>query len=40
MRWNGIRRYDPDRHNATEKLDGLRELLSTSARFTEVMMKK
>ena len=27
-RWNGIRRYEPGRHNAIEKLDGLRELLS------------
>ena len=30
-RWNGIRRYEPGRQNATEKLDGLRELLSSSA---------
>jgi peroxiredoxin len=30
-RWNGIRRYNPERKNATEKLDGLPELLSTSA---------
>ena len=29
-RWNGIRRYDPNHQNATEKLDGLRELLSAS----------
>ena len=30
-RWNGIRRYDPNHQKATEKLDGLRELLSASA---------
>lgn len=30
-RWNGIRRYDPNHQNATEKLDGLRELLLASA---------
>lgn len=31
-RWNGIRRYEPaGGENATEKLDGLRELLSSSA---------
>ena len=30
-RWNGIRRYDPNHQNATEKLNGLRELLSASA---------
>lgn len=30
-RWNGIRRYEGKGQGATEKLDGLRELLSTSA---------
>lgn len=30
-RWNGIRRYKPGGQNATEKLNGLRELLSGSA---------
>lgn len=30
-RWNGIRRYKPGGQSATEKLDGLRELLSSSA---------
>ena len=30
-RWNGIRRYEPGGQNAIEKLDGLRELLSSSA---------
>ena len=30
-RWSGIRRYDPNHQNATERLDGVRELLSASA---------
>lgn len=30
-RWNGIRRYEPNGQAAIEKLDGLRDLLSTSA---------
>lgn len=30
-RWNGIRRYDPNNQSATERLNGLRELLSASA---------